>query len=245
MSNCDLCNLEITSDWRKFTSSQMATAVNAGLRPPDDVIDAMRAGYGLSLDDARAQWFQKVYSPGEWSVCLGCAQRIGSFLIQSPPKGYSTSPGLPNQPPPQGYSTSPVLPNQPPPQGYPSQPGMPNQSPPYGYAQPGSYSPPAPPPQASPYSIAPSYGAPYESYYPAPKTDGFAIAALVLGLIPCTCIPSILAVIFGHISLSRINSAPELYSGRTMAMWGTGLGYFFIVCNLIYGIIVASNSSRF
>lgn len=70
-----------------------------------------------------------------------------------------------------------------------------------------------------------------------PKVHGLAVAALVLGLIPCTCLPSLLAIIFGHIALGQIAAAPHLYKGRGMAMWGTGLGYFFTVCNLIYGVI--------
>ena len=225
MNNCDLCNLEVTGDWGRFSSSQMAAAVSAGLRPPDSSIEALRAALGLSFEDAQARWYQRVMTQqAYWSVCADCSRRIGSFLIQSPPPGYATS-----QPPSQGMPTP--------------------QSPPYGYGQPSGYpsgysAPPTPPSPASPYSVAPSYGASYESYYPAPKTDGFAVASLVLGLIPCTCIPSILAVIFGHISLSRINASPELYSGRTMAMWGTGLGYFFIACNILYVLIVFASNSR-
>jgi hypothetical protein len=69
------------------------------------------------------------------------------------------------------------------------------------------------------------------------KIHRLAITSLVLGLIPCTCVPSILAIILGHIALSRIASSPDRYRGRVMALWGTGLGYFFTVCNLIYGII--------
>ena len=71
------------------------------------------------------------------------------------------------------------------------------------------------------------------------KNDPFAIAALVCGVIPCTCLPSILAVVFGHIALSRIKKSPQLYKGKGMAKWGLGLGYFFTVANIIYGIISA------
>jgi hypothetical protein len=78
---------------------------------------------------------------------------------------------------------------------------------------------------------------------PLPKMDSFATASLVLGLIPCTCIPSLLAIIFGHVALSRIAGSPKIYMGRNRALWGMGLGYFFTVCNLIYGIIVGINSA--
>lgn len=74
------------------------------------------------------------------------------------------------------------------------------------------------------------------SSFNVPKVNGLAVTSLVLGLIPCTCIPSVLAVIFGHIALGQIASQPDVYKGRGMALWGTGLGYFFTICNIIYGI---------
>ena len=71
------------------------------------------------------------------------------------------------------------------------------------------------------------------------KFHGLAITSFVLALIPCTCVPSVLAVVFGHLALSKIKAAPTLYRGRALALWGTGLGYFFTVCNLIYGLVMA------
>lgn len=41
--------------------------------------------------------------------------------------------------------------------------------------------------------------------------------------------------------MSRIKGAPHLYKGRKMALWGTGLGYFFTACNIVYGIMVATS----
>jgi len=76
------------------------------------------------------------------------------------------------------------------------------------------------------------------------KTSGFAIASLVLGLIPLSCLPSILAIIFGHIALSKIAANPEIFKGRTMALWGTGLGYFFTACNIIYGIYCGIEAAK-
>jgi len=70
------------------------------------------------------------------------------------------------------------------------------------------------------------------------RTCGEAIAALVLGLIPCTCIPSLLAIVVGHIALSKIDASHGQLTGRGMAMWGLGLGYAFTVLNLIYGVFV-------
>jgi hypothetical protein len=71
-----------------------------------------------------------------------------------------------------------------------------------------------------------------------PPNDGYAIASLLLGLFPLTCLPSLLAIIFGYVALSRIKSAPTLRRGRGMALWGLGLGYFFTICNIIFGIII-------
>jgi hypothetical protein len=70
-----------------------------------------------------------------------------------------------------------------------------------------------------------------------PRTCGQAIAALVLGLIPCTCVPSILAIIFGRLALSAIDASQGQLTGRGMAMSGLVLGYVFTALNLIYGII--------
>jgi len=97
-------------------------------------------------------------------------------------------------------------------------------------------------PVGSPLAMPPT-GAP-----PAGPADqqlsGFAIASFVLGLMPCTCIPSVLAIIFGHIALNQISKNPLQYKGRGFALWGTGLGYFFTVVNIIYGIVVGIQTAN-
>ena len=80
-------------------------------------------------------------------------------------------------------------------------------------------------------------GGPVAGWQAQPQTCGWAIAALVLGLIPCTCIPSLLAIIFGHIALSKIDQSRGQLKGRGMAMAGLVLGYIFTALNIIYGII--------
>jgi len=77
-----------------------------------------------------------------------------------------------------------------------------------------------------------------------PKTSGFAIASLVLGLIPLTCVPSLLAIIFGHIALSKISANPERFKGRKKALCGTILGYIFTACNIIYGIYCGLEAAK-
>jgi len=70
-----------------------------------------------------------------------------------------------------------------------------------------------------------------------PPTSGMAIASMVLGIVWIYWIGSILAVIFGHISLSQMRQNPSL-EGRGMAIAGVVLGWIGIGVLLII-IIVA------
>lgn len=65
------------------------------------------------------------------------------------------------------------------------------------------------------------------------KTNGLAIASLILGIVGV----SIVAIILGHISLSQINKTGE--QGRGMALAGTILGYVGLAITIIW-IIVAT-----
>jgi hypothetical protein len=68
---------------------------------------------------------------------------------------------------------------------------------------------------------------------PTGKTNGMAIASLVLGICGLLLswfllgIPSILAVIFGHIALSQVGRDPR-QGGRGMAIAGLSTGYVSI-----------------
>jgi len=109
-------------------------------------------------------------------------------------------------PPPENANAAPPgyawpQPGQPPSSPYPPPPG----SPPW----PGPYPPPYPPP--------------YPYYAAAPSTNGFAIAALVLGIVWVYWIGSILAVVFGHIALVQTRHSGQ--GGRGMAIAGLVLGY--------------------
>ena len=64
------------------------------------------------------------------------------------------------------------------------------------------------------------------------KSDGYAIASMVIGIISffggfILIVPPILAIIFGHISLRRIKYYNAL-SGKGMAITGLILGYILI-----------------
>jgi hypothetical protein len=63
----------------------------------------------------------------------------------------------------------------------------------------------------------------------AQKTNGLAIASLVLGILWLFMIGSILAIVFGHISLSQIKKSNGTQGGRGMAIAGLVLGYLSIV----------------
>lgn len=65
---------------------------------------------------------------------------------------------------------------------------------------------------------------------PAQKTNGFAIAAMVNGIVGITFfwtvvlgVCSILGIIFGHLSLTQMKTTPS--QGRGMAIAGLVLGY--------------------
>jgi len=81
---------------------------------------------------------------------------------------------------------------------------------------------------------------PYQQVQPQ-RTDGFAIASLVLGIVWVLWIGSILAVIFGHISLRRI--AREGKAGRGMAIAGLVLGYIgvgLLAIDILLSVILAA-----
>ena len=106
------------------------------------------------------------------------------------------------------------------------QPTQPQQSPPppgeYSPAPPVQYPPPpgqyAPPPGQ--YPLPPGY-----VVAPAPRTNGFSIASLVLGIVWIYWVGSILALVFGYIAKSQIDNSNGMQTGRGMAIAGIVLGW--------------------
>lgn len=100
-----------------------------------------------------------------------------------------------------------------------------------------SYGTPPPPP--------PSYGAGPSPYGGQPqKTDGKAIAALVLGILgvfPCCSyfILGILAIVFGTLAKRDIDSSGGAKKGRGMAQWGFYLGIAGIVLGILFWVLYA------
>lgn len=66
------------------------------------------------------------------------------------------------------------------------------------------------------------------------RTNSFAIAALVLGILGV----SLIAVVFGHLALSQINQSQGRETGRGLAIAGLVLGYLWMLAALIFIVAV-------
>ncbi|BCX47742.1 aminopeptidase acylaminoacyl-peptidase-like protein [Haloferula helveola] len=70
-----------------------------------------------------------------------------------------------------------------------------------------------------------------------PQTSGLCVASLVLGIFGlCSGLTAVLAVIFGHLGLSKVKSSGGRLAGGGMAVAGLVMGYFGL---LVVGIFVA------
>jgi hypothetical protein len=109
-------------------------------------------------------------------------------------------------------------------------------APPLGFPPPGTV-PPYPPPGFDPRGYAPAV--------PATKTNGLAIAGMVLGILWLYWIGSILALIFGYVAKGQIDASNGQQGGRGMAIAAIVLGWVGIgvfVLLLILGVGVASGA---
>jgi hypothetical protein len=114
-----------------------------------------------------------------------------------------------------------------------------------GYGQPGYGQPPY---GQQPYGGPPQYGAPQPYGYGAPygfgqsmRTNGMAIASLVLGVLWIYWIGSILALVFGYIAKNQIKQRGE--QGKGMATAGIVLGWIGIAVLVL--VIVLGVSGAF
>lgn len=76
------------------------------------------------------------------------------------------------------------------------------------------------------------------------KTPGLAVAALVLGVISMMgaailIVPTVLAIVFGHVAYSRIRRDPSL-GGSGIALAGMVLGYVSIVFGIVFAGLLAA-----
>lgn len=85
---------------------------------------------------------------------------------------------------------------------------------------------------------------------PPPKTSGFAIASLVLGIVGITCIfpvfGAILAIIFGVLALNKINKSGGRITGQGQAIAGIVLGGVgLVMVPIMLGMLLpALNAAR-
>ncbi|MFL5737146.1 MAG: DUF4190 domain-containing protein [Actinomycetota bacterium] len=89
-------------------------------------------------------------------------------------------------------------------------------------------------------------GAPAGSsvYAESPRTNGMAVASLVLGILWFWWIGSILALIFGYVGKSEIERSNGRQTGRGLAIAGIVLGWIGVAGGIITIIVVAVNSSN-
>ena len=73
------------------------------------------------------------------------------------------------------------------------------------------------------------------------QDERFAIASLVLGIIPCTGITSILAIVCGFIARNQIQQSRRTQQGGGMALAGIILGFVWIGISVIYWIAVIAS----
>ena len=73
------------------------------------------------------------------------------------------------------------------------------------------------------------------------RSNGLAVASLVLGILWLFWIGSVLAVIFGHVAHGQINASHGTQVGRGMATAGLVLGYIGVgtLVSLVIGSIAA------
>ena len=82
---------------------------------------------------------------------------------------------------------------------------------------------------------------PYEEPRGGPRpqgTNGLAVASLILGILWLGWLGSILAIVFGHVSLSQIKRTGQ--GGRGMAIAGLVLGYLGLVTGAIVVALVVT-----
>jgi Domain of unknown function (DUF4190) len=114
---------------------------------------------------------------------------------------------------------------------------------PYGGGQPGAWQPPGPPAVPPPppgqwYGPPPGY--PGYGWPPPQRTNGLAVASLVLGILWIYWIGSILALVFGYIARNQIRERGD--SGDGMAIAGIVLGWVGVgVLGLAFVVAVASS----
>ncbi len=79
--------------------------------------------------------------------------------------------------------------------------------------------------------------------YVTTKTNGFAVASMVLGILWIYWIGSILALVFGYIAKGQIQQAGGRESGGGMAVAGIVLGWVGVGLLLVFIVLIAVGTS--
>ena len=111
-------------------------------------------------------------------------------------------------------------------------------------------SPPPPPPPGGGYVPPPPGGyAPMSAAYAAPRTDGLAIASLVIGILSIVCSVACLgivlgptAAIMGFVSRQRVASSGGALGGGTLAVVGLVLGILGFVASVGWFFLILSGA---
>jgi Domain of unknown function (DUF4190) len=126
--------------------------------------------------------------------------------------------------------------------------------PPSPYAPPSAQNPYAPsdanpysPPPAQQWGPAPAPPPPGYGYgYPGPatRTNGLAIASLVVSLFGCLCgVGAILGIVFGFVARSQIRQSNGTQTGDGLALAGIIVGFVTLALVIIWFVFLAVNGS--
>src|SRR5436309_7873810 len=196
----------------------------------------MRA-WSASSSPSRTRWRSRPRSSG-------VTRRVSRSAAPPPPPPPSgNQPPPPPPPPPPGGGYSPTPPPPPPPGGGYSPPQPP--PPPGGGYGPGGYVPPPP-----------GGYMPAGAGYAQQRTDGLAIASLIIGIVSILCSIACLgivlgptAAIMGFISRQRISTSGGALGGGTLAIVGLVLGIIGFVLGVgrvfiwIYAGSISNNTA--
>ncbi|HTW10087.1 MAG TPA: DUF4190 domain-containing protein [Acidimicrobiales bacterium] len=100
------------------------------------------------------------------------------------------------------------------------------------------YGAPSTPPPGQFYQ--PTYAPAVGTMLSGPKTNGLAVAALVMGCCCLLCGPltGVLAVIFGFVARSQIRRSEGMQTGNGMAIAGIVIGLIFVALTILYIVLV-------
>jgi hypothetical protein len=76
------------------------------------------------------------------------------------------------------------------------------------------------------------------------ERNGFALAAMVLGLVGFLAVTAVLAVVFGHLALRQLRRAGGWQRGKGMALAGVILGWSYVAVFVLSIVASATGTTR-